>query len=244
MAKHIRTLTIIFDTKIHYKEIPLFRGAVLKSLGDKANQLYHNHTGETTFRYSYPLIQYKRINGNAAIVCVEDGTDVIGQYLSESTNTITLGEREVPLTTNKISPVRILMQTWKSSFRYHITRWLPLNAKNYHIYRMIDNEDERKILLENILKGNLLSMLKGLDIHLEDDLSVKIDNIEAPYILYNKGIGLMAFNADFTCNISIPNNIGIGKNASIGFGVVWQKKENDNNKNDIQHYGEQETNGV
>ena len=68
MAKFIRTLTVTFDTDISYKEIPLFRGAVLKSMGDKANLLYHNHTGAETFRYSYPLIQYKRLGGKASIV--------------------------------------------------------------------------------------------------------------------------------------------------------------------------------
>ena len=35
----------------------------------------------------------------------------------------------------------------------------------------------------------------------------------------------MAFNADFVCNLTIPNNVGIGKNASIGYGVVHQEKE-------------------
>ena len=58
MAKNIRTLTVIFDTEIRYKEIPLFRGAVINSMGDKANLLYHNHTGDDTLRYYYPLIQY------------------------------------------------------------------------------------------------------------------------------------------------------------------------------------------
>ena len=45
MSKYIRTLTVFYNTEISYKEITLFRGAVLKSLGDKANVLYHNHTG-------------------------------------------------------------------------------------------------------------------------------------------------------------------------------------------------------
>ena len=228
MANHIRTLTVVFDTKIHHKEIPLFRGAVLKCMGDKANLLYHNHTGDETFRYAYPLIQYKRINGNAAVVCVENGVDVIGQYLAESSDTIRLGDREARLATSKIMPVRILVQTWKSSFRYHISRWLPLNAKNYQIYRMTDDDGERTALLENIMKGNLLSMLKGLDIHLEEELFVKITNLEEPYILYNKGVGMMAFNAEFISNLSIPNNVGIGKNASIGYGVVWQERQNNN----------------
>ena len=237
MTNHIRTLTVVFDTKIHSKEIPLFRGAILKRLGEKANVLYHNHIGDSSYRYSYPLIQYKRLRGNAAIVCVEEGADVIGQYLLESTDTVTLGEREVRLTTGKLFPARILMQTWQSSFSYHICRWLPLNTKNYHLYRMMDDENERKMLLESILKGNLLSMLKGLGIYLEDELLVRITNLEPPYVVYNKGVGIMAFNADFTSNLSIPNNIGIGKNASIGFGVVWQDRNNDDNKNYIQHHG-------
>ena len=45
----------------------------------------------------------------------------------------------------------------------------------------------------------------------------------------------MAFNADFKCNLSIPNNIGIGKNASIGCGIVHQVKiDKDNNNNSNQ----------
>ena len=43
MAKYIRILTVMTDTEIKQREVPLFRGAVLKSLGDKANMLYHNH---------------------------------------------------------------------------------------------------------------------------------------------------------------------------------------------------------
>ena len=79
-------------------------------------------------------------------------------------------------------------------------------------------------------------MLKGLDIHLEKELLVKITQLSDPYLIYNKGVGMMAFNADFISNLSIPNNLGVGKNASIGCGVVHQEKKvikdkenNDNN---------------
>ena len=226
MPKYIRTLTITYDTEISYKEIPLFRGAVLKSMGDKANLLFHNHTGDETFRYAYPLIQYKRLGGKASMVCVEEGADFIGQFLSESDGTLKIGQREVNCNACRVTPVRLLVQTWKAPFKYHLNRWLPLNAKNYRIYQMTDDENERRILLENILKANLLSMLKGLGIHLEDELLVMISELSEPYILYNKGIGMMAFNADFTSNLSIPNNLGIGKNASIGFGVVHQERNN------------------
>lgn len=227
MAKYIRTLTVIYNTEICYKEIPLFRGAVLKSMGDKANLLYHNHIGKDTFRYSYPLIQYKRLGGKAAIVCVEEGADVIGQALSETTESIMIGERETKCDTDRIVPSKVLMQTWNTTFTYHIFRWLPLNSTNFKRYQEVEGVIERVALLESILKGNLLSMLKGLNIYLEDELIVKITNLSDPYILHNKKVALMAFNADFKCNLSIPDNVGIGKNASIGYGVIHRmKKEN------------------
>ena len=94
---------------------------------------------------------------------------------------------------------------------------------------------ERVSFLENILKANLLSMLKGLNIHLEKELILKITEIGDSYLIHNKGIKMMAFNADFKCNLSIPNNIGIGKNASIGCGIVHQlRKDKDINNNTNQ----------
>ena len=214
MAKYIRTLTVITDTEIHNKEVPLFRGAVLKSIGEKASMLFHNHTGDNTFRYSYPLIQYKRLNGRAAIVCVEEAVDLIGQFLTETNEKLIIGAREVEWHTSKILPARLLVQTW-----------------DYQLYQNTEGVIEKTTILENILKGNLLSMLKGLDIHIEKEILVKITQISDYYLIYNKGVGMMAFNADFISNLSIPNFLGIGKNASIGCGVVHQvKKENDNNK--------------
>lgn len=224
MSKHIRTLTIIYNTEISYKDIPLFRGAVLRSLGDRANVLYHNHIREDAFRYSYPLIQYKRLNGKAAITCVEEGADIIGQFMSETPDSIMVGPKELKCEVARVLPARILVQTWNHTFNYHLNRWLPLNPKNYLLFKSTDDENERKAMLENILKGNLLSMLKGIGIHLEDELLVKIIYLSDSYIIYNKGIALMAFNADFSSNLSIPNNLGIGKNASIGCGIVHQEK--------------------
>ena len=232
MVKNIRTLTVFYDTEISSREIPLFRGAVLKSLGDKANVLYHNHTGEKSFRYSYPLIQYKRLNGKAAITCVEEGVDIIGQLLSEFPDTIMVGEKELKCEVARVLPARILVQTWDAPFNYHMTRWLPLNSKNYYLYTSMEDENERITMLENILKGNLLSLLKGVGIHLKDELLVRITQLSDSYIIYNKGIRLMAFNVDFTSNLSIPNNLGIGKNASIGCGIVHQKRMQETETNE------------
>lgn len=229
--KYVRTLTVTFDTEIEFKEIPLFRGAVINSLGEHPNVFFHNHLDDDKFRYSYPLIQYKRLEKKAAIVCVEEGVDIIGQFLTDVNGTLTIGDRQITCNTGRIQPARILVQTWQEMFSYHISRWLPLNSKNYQCYKDIEGVVERVTFLENILKANLLSMLKGLDIHLEKELILKITELSEPYLLHNKGVKMMAFNANFKCNLSIPNNIGIGKNASIGCGTVHQLKGNNNNSN-------------
>ena len=233
--KYIRTLTVLTDAEIRQNEIPLFRGAVIHSLGEHPNVYFHNHLDDDKFRYSYPLIQYKRIDGKAAIVCIEAGVDIIGQFLTEVDGTLTIGNRQVTCNTGKIQPARILVQTWEELFHYHISRWLPLNSQNYQRYKGIEGVVEKVSFLENILKANLLSMLKGLDIHLEKELILKITEISDSYLIYNKGVRMMAFNADFKCNLSIPNNIGIGKNASIGCGRVHQlRKGKDINNNTNQ----------
>lgn len=225
MSTYIRTLTIFFDTNIGQKEIPFFRGAILNSLGENANILYHNHLGGKSLRYSYPLIQYKRLNGKAVIVCVKEGVDIIGQLFSTIPNSIMIGQREARCNVIRIKPTRILIRTWKTLFNYHLNCWLPLNSKNYKYYKSAESDIERKRLLENILAGNVLSMLKGLGIRLEDRLIVNITQLSQAYIIYNKDVAMMAFNVDFCSNLSIPNNLGIGKNASIGCGVIHQKKK-------------------
>ena len=233
--KYIRTLTVLTDAEIRQNEIPLFRGAVIHSLGEHPNVFFHNHLDDDKFRYAYPLIQYKRLEGKAAIVCVEDGVDIIGQFLTEVDGTLTIGDRQVTCNTGRIQPARILVQTWEEMFNYHISRWLPLNSQNYQRYKGIEGVVEKVSFLENILKANLLSMLKGLDIHLEKELILKITEISDSYLIHNKGVKMMAFNADFKCNLSIPNNIGIGKNASIGCGRVHQlRKGKDINNNTNQ----------
>ena len=230
--KYIRTLTVVTDAEIRQSEVSLFRGAVIHSLGEHPNVYFHNHLDDDKFRSAYPLIQYKRLEGKAAIVCVEDGVDIIGQFLTEVDGTLTIGDRQVTCNTGRIQPARILVQTWEEMFNYHISRWLPLNSQNYQRYKGIEGVVEKVSFLENILKANLLSMLKGLDIHLEKELILKITEIGDSYLIYNKGVKMMAFNADFKCNLSIPNNIGIGKNASIGCGIVHQlRKDKDINNN-------------
>lgn len=225
MPKNIRTLTIFYDTRISQKEVPLFRGAVVNSMGDNVNVLFHNHTEGDTHRYSYPLIQYKSLNGKAAITCVEEGADIIGQFLSKTSEPLFIGDREVSMDVEQIIPEKIDIRVSNTYTQYCLHHWLPLNSHNYEQYRNTDSLIERIQILENVLAGNILSFLTGVGIHLETRFDLSITDILPPRLYTYKGVNLMAFDIDFKANITLPSYIGIGKSASIGNGVLTKKQK-------------------
>ena len=135
MEKTIRSLTVLYKTNIKDNEVHLFRGAVLKSMSERANVLYHNHIGEKTFRFSYPLIQYKSLNCKAAITCVDEGTDIIGQFFTETTEPLMIGHRQTKLEVEKVIPEKTTIQVTDLQEPYELHQWLPLNSKNYEQYQ-------------------------------------------------------------------------------------------------------------
>lgn len=220
MRRSINVFLIKFKNEIAFTEIPLLRGAVLNLLGSDAELLFHNHTSDTTFRYSYPLIQYKRIRKKAAIFCIGDGVETIGKLLNAQDYEISLGNRSLRLDIENISPKRNIVQTWDSTFHYYLTNWLALNSTNYQEYMAMDNLSDRIDLLERILVGNLLSFAKGVGIEIEQQIICKLISFEEPRLVKVKGVKVMSFNCEFKTNMSLPDYMGIGKHASIGYGTV------------------------
>lgn len=74
--KKIRYLTVRFDVEIQPYEIPAFRGAIIEKTGAEYVN-FHHHLADGQFLYRYPVIQYKRIGRNPAIICIDEGTDDI-----------------------------------------------------------------------------------------------------------------------------------------------------------------------
>ena len=218
--KKIKILYVRFANELQTNEIELFRGAILAKLQD-ASVLFHNHIKDN-FRYSYPLIQYKRIAKKAAIVCIEEGTEAIGQLFSTGDFQFQLGERPVQMEITSIKAQQTLVQIWNSQFSYHLHRWLPFNEENYRIYQTLEGLAERYAFLEKKLIGNILSFAKGVGIHFEQEVICKIIDVEEPYWILYKGVRLMAFNICFKSNVSLPDYIGVGKGVSLGNGTIYR----------------------
>lgn len=79
-------------------------------------------------------------------------------------------------------------------------------------------------MLNHILTGNILSMLKGVGIMLTERLTIDIMSISELKPVKYKEIRLLSLDAKFQSNVIIPEYIGLGKHASLGFGTVTNMK--------------------
>lgn len=211
-------LYVQFQNEIKSTEIELFRGAILSKLGN-APTLFHNHL-EGNYRYSYPLIQYKRIHGKAAIICIKEGVEDIGNLFSIDNFCFKLGNRSENMEIDSVKAQQVVIGNWDTLFTYRINRWLPLNKTNYENYLKLDGIIEKISFLEKKLTGNILSFAKGIGLFLDNQVICKIITAEDPYYITYKGVKIMSINVLFKTNISLPDYIGLGKGASLGNGIV------------------------
>lgn len=201
-TNHIKTFRLNFSNPISFNEIPYLRGAIIK-ITKKQEILFHNHDKDNTFRYDYPLIQYKRINGNAAIIFIERGTDKIIDFINNNKDLADIGNRKTTLEIEKVDANDTIVQIWESEFTYSIRKYLPLNKINYEKYIQTDDIIEKYQILENVLVGNILSFAKGMGIYFNNKIKVTILQVDEPKVYRFKNIKMMGFDIRFKSNVSL-----------------------------------------
>ncbi len=221
----LRFLKIIFDTEIKPWEIPAFRGAISEKVGFDRD-VFHNHRSDGSVYYRYPLIQYKSFGNNPGMVCMGDSVDEIYHLFSGKSNIIRFSGEAHELKIKELNLKQFNMQIWDKSFDYRLSRWLPLNQKNYNQYFSLQSEKERREMLNRILAGHILSFAKGIGWWMEKRFEVEITDIFRSKQVKFKGNIVTSFDILFRSNVFIPNYTGIGKGVSKGFGVVHE----DNNQ--------------
>jgi len=221
--KRIKVLDISFENDIQAWELPYLRGAIVATVG-KDHILFHNHQDDK-FRYAYPLIQYKTIGKKPHLVCIDNAVDEVHHFFEKKQEGVFLGERPYELKVGNINLNQFTMQVWDKAFHYRIYNWLPLNQKNYSVYHSFDDEQEKKNLLQKTLTGNILSFAKGIDWHVDKPIITQIKEIQKINFVKVKGIKREAFTVTFRSNVFLPNHIGLGKNASLGFGVLSEERK-------------------
>ncbi len=217
-TKQIRLLQVIFNLKINFSAIPFFRGAIIKTTHGK-NNLFHNHSPAGNI-YRYPKIQYKLVNGNASLLCIEEGIEGIQDFFSNTDWKLRIENEDKELKVENIKVHQHRVAVWDSHFDYKIYNWLPLNQENYTKYKALEELTARISFLEKIILANILSFLQGIDLYVDERIEVKIKSIQSEKLMNFKKQQMQAFTLVFRTNISLPNFIGLGKGSSIGFGVL------------------------
>ncbi|SDD13109.1 CRISPR-associated endonuclease Cas6 [Halanaerobium congolense] len=183
------------------------------------NVLFHNHKEDNNFRYKYPLIQYKILNGNPFIVGINEGAMlIVNNFLDISRLTLDDKVYEEPegIISMKNDELKVTSDTFKYKF---ITPWRGLNDKNFRKYKKLKNNNQKQDeFLSSILIGNILSFAKVIDWWIEDEIKIETNLDEIP--IYYKGNKMSGFKGKFTANIKLPDLIGLGKSPSRGFGTI------------------------
>lgn len=219
MQNKLSIVTIQFANEIDSRRLVQFRGAIIASLKEK-NILFHNHEDDK-LRYAYPLIQYKRIHKKAAVVGVGKGVEVISHLLDSDSFCLQIGKEAIDMRIEAVNVYNCnITLTEGTNFRYRLRGWLPLNSKNYPQYQNSESLVERITILEEVLIGNILSFLKGIDIRIEEQIRLHITDITDQRNMIYKKVKLQAFDVEFKTNIALPQYIGLGKSASVGCGVL------------------------
>lgn len=217
-------LQVQFDTEIKSYEIPAFRSAIIEKAG-RENTTFHNHISDTKLMYAYPVIQYKIIRKQPSIICLDFGVDEIHHFFQNKDWQIHLSGRDIQLKVADLRLNQFNMQIGDSLFQYKIFNWLALNERNFETYAQMGSEAEKKQLLQRILIGNILSFAKGIKWDIDKTIHLEINEIVTEKPLRFKGARLLGLTVGFSTNVFLPNNIGLGKGVSHGFGIVRQIKE-------------------
>lgn len=178
---------------------------------------FHHHSDNS---YHYPLIQYKRIDKKLAVIGIGEFADVVFDKMSNLDH-ITTQDQKIPLTNIDLQNTIYCPQEVESKYKF-ASPWIALNKENYTKYSVLAKKDQKQFL-EKILVGNILSMLKGMEIFIDQKITVKIDSYKSITTTahQNKFAG---FFCDWNSSITIPKYCGLGKSISKGFGVVISLK--------------------
>lgn len=211
-------ISLLFDRPISQLVRPKdLRGAI--SHLNKDNVLFHQHANDEYLVYNYPLIQYKIIEGRGVIVGMDKGAVAVAK-LNLIKKHLNLENTEYIVEQQVMSFLTPCLGIHDRDRKYKfLTPWLALNEKNYEKYQRLGNWAKKKVLLEKILIGNILSMSKSLGYTVPAPIKANVFDLKEVSTKL-KGTPMLGFLGKFSVNFEIPDYWGVGKSVSRGFGTV------------------------
>jgi hypothetical protein len=221
MKKKIQVLELTYEPKTGPGEIAGFRSAIAKRFGN--DPVFHQHHLNGKHLQQYPVVQYKNLKGAPTLLAFGDAAWKASALIQSGPVQYDFHGAERTLFLKSFSAFVINLGIYPTFFNYKIERWIALKGPNAKRFRDLQAfpEDQLK-LLEVILRGNMLTLSKGIGLYLEDEIKVEITSpIEVTELSY-KDMAFLAFSCAFSSNFLLPKHVGLGNGVSHGFGTVLQ----------------------
>lgn len=190
------------------------RGALAEAFG--ADDLFHQHDANGKPLYRYPLVQYRWQGGQGLVVgwgaaasrlLALPWLDLTLQLGEES---VTVGDAALTL---RYEPFGVSEQLLPYRL---VTPALLLKSENYRRYQGLDERGQRAER-DRLLVSNLLTAMRGLDIHFPVQLYAVFTRSRLRPCHY-KGQELIGIDGEMACNAVLPEGLAIGHAVSHGFG--------------------------
>jgi len=221
MEMNILKLNLTVESDLNNSDAEKIRGYLGNLFWD--NSYAHQHKSDGSLIYRYPRVQYKVIDGSCLLLGFEEGSDIVKKIFHDL-NAINFSGKWKEILSKGLKRYTASFSISSEQREYQfLTAWLALNEENYERYKN-SNQWEQIQLLKKILIGNILSMAKGLEYAVTEEIKVeslklKMENMKV------KDIKMIGFIGDFEVNFNLPDYIGLGKMVSKGFGTIKKTNE-------------------
>lgn len=216
-------MTQTLTTTIRFPEISLATRDAHKLRGyfgdyfKEHSPLLHNHYEDGSSRYRYPLVQYKVIDQVPTLLGVNDGAELLTSLFLKISQ-LDIGGEIYPVHSKNIAQQQTQVGVVDELNNYRFSNyWMALNTDNFKQYIKI-NEEEKRQLLNQVLRNNLLSFFKGVGIWVEEKIMARGNFRERTSKF--KDQKMMVFEGDFVGNVALPELVGLGKSVARGFGAI------------------------
>ncbi len=207
------------EIKLQTRDAHKLRG-YFGNLFKEHSPLLHNHYEDGSFRYKYPVIQYKVIDNTPMLVGIEGGAELLTSLF------LKIKELDIdgviyPINSKNIESLQeeIGYSDQLHSYTFK-TLWMALNQTNYPKYQKLNNERDKQAMLNCILVGHILSLFRncGLELLPDERLMAKVQVQDRTTNF--KEQKMIAFTGEFIVNAKLPSGLGLGKAVSRGFGTI------------------------
>jgi len=183
----------------------------------KDHDVLHGHDADGSSLYRLPPVRYLPAKA-PRVIALGAGIEIMPEMYDSLGETIRVRRDVFVIKASELRDHTVKIGLSDDLHEYHNqSLWLALNQDRYKEYIRMGLAQKRREILERTFIGNLLSLSKGVGYTVPERVMVRIHRWREKNIVV-KGTPMLGFDVDLTTNFILPEDIGIGRHATLGFG--------------------------